>query len=201
MIHKKHKSGFSLVELLTVVAIVGILAAVAIPAYLNYIRKARTSEALTNLGIIALYQESFFAENDSYMTTAPSPAAVPTYVTGPKAFDATLSGWNLLGRVIPNGEDVYFQYEITAGQIDDSGTHITGQLGNLKALTATVSPGGNECTRDAISPATTLNIPNVNNSNWFFATAVADQQGPQNTCSLFIKVIDRSDIYSENETE
>jgi len=46
---KKAKRGFTLIELMIVVAILGILAAVAIPAFINYMRKAKTSEATLNI--------------------------------------------------------------------------------------------------------------------------------------------------------
>ena len=46
---KKHKAGFTLVELMIVVAIIGILAAVAIPAYQDYMAKAKFGAALAEL--------------------------------------------------------------------------------------------------------------------------------------------------------
>ncbi|NLE49114.1 MAG: prepilin-type N-terminal cleavage/methylation domain-containing protein [Sandaracinaceae bacterium] len=51
---KLREKGFTLIELMIVVAIIGVLAAVAIPAYVNFTRKAKTAEAGTNLG--AIYQ-------------------------------------------------------------------------------------------------------------------------------------------------
>ncbi|MFT6396155.1 MAG: type IV pilus assembly protein PilA [Bradymonadia bacterium] len=45
----KNRKGFTLIELMIVVAILGILAAVAIPAFLKYIKRAKTSEATMNV--------------------------------------------------------------------------------------------------------------------------------------------------------
>jgi type IV pilus assembly protein PilA len=48
--------GFTLIELMIVVAIIGILAAVAIPAFMKYIRRSKTVEAMNNIG--KMYQSS-----------------------------------------------------------------------------------------------------------------------------------------------
>jgi prepilin-type N-terminal cleavage/methylation domain-containing protein len=58
--------GFTLLELLVTVAIIGLLAAAATTAYVGVIRKAARSEAYTNLESLRLLQEQFYAENGSY---------------------------------------------------------------------------------------------------------------------------------------
>ena len=62
------KKGFTLIELMIVVAIIGILAAIAIPNFLRYQAKSKQTEAKTNLGAIGTNAEAYRAESDTYET-------------------------------------------------------------------------------------------------------------------------------------
>ncbi len=58
--------GFSLIELLVAVAIVGILAAIAYPSYVDQVRKSRRAEAQNLLMEIAQREERYYAQNATY---------------------------------------------------------------------------------------------------------------------------------------
>jgi len=64
----KLNKGITLIELLVVIIIVGILAAIAIPAYTSYLQRARRVDAKTALEQLRASQEMFRAERGSYST-------------------------------------------------------------------------------------------------------------------------------------
>ena len=80
----KGNQGFTLIELMIVVAIIGILAAIAIPNFMTYQAKARQSEAKIGLGGIFTTATSYFAENNTFTVSSASalgyaPAGSPKY--------------------------------------------------------------------------------------------------------------------------
>ena len=64
----KNRKGFTLIELMIVVAIIGILAAIAIPQFASYRQRAQDSAAKSALKNLATAQEDYYAQNDTYAT-------------------------------------------------------------------------------------------------------------------------------------
>ncbi len=66
MTNNKFSKGFTIIELLIVVAIIGILAAVAVPAYFNHILRSRQADAYHNLLDIKAAEEMFNSQYNRY---------------------------------------------------------------------------------------------------------------------------------------
>ena len=70
------QSGFTMIELMIVVAIIGILAAIAIPNYFDSVRRSRIIDATTTLGDLRSQLEKYYMDNRQYLNGAACAAYV-----------------------------------------------------------------------------------------------------------------------------
>jgi len=96
----RRNRGFTLLELVIVIGVIAILAALALPAYNEYVRKGKRGEGAAALGDISLREERWRADNPSYGTmtelfgTAPLAA---TYNSQYKYYTVAISGQSATG--------------------------------------------------------------------------------------------------------
>lgn len=79
----RRRMGFTLIEMMIVVAVIAILAAIALPSYQDQVRKSRRADALRVLGEIRMAQERWRADRPTYGTLAEvgNPGAGSSYYT------------------------------------------------------------------------------------------------------------------------
>lgn len=90
----RHKiQGFTLIELMIVVAVIGILAGIALPAYRDYVTRAKITDATSALANLRIKEEQFFQDNRTYAgSDAASPLPCFADTTSSQYFDFSCVG-------------------------------------------------------------------------------------------------------------
>lgn len=128
--------GVTLIELIIVVAIIGILAMIAVPAYIGQQTRAARTEAYSNLENLRLLEEQYFADNGCYYRDA-----------GGACKDDTLSGVADIQAFLPGfkpGSGLQFNYQIVTDSTGTGG-------GTASCFTATANGTGPRVSTDTFT--------------------------------------------------
>ncbi|HEY5032481.1 MAG TPA: prepilin-type N-terminal cleavage/methylation domain-containing protein [Actinomycetes bacterium] len=135
---EEREGGFTLIELLVVIIIIGILAAIAIPVFLNQRKKAVDASMKSDLRTVANEEETYYTDFQSYKPVASTSA---TAVIG--ADTVTLSPGNTVA-VILNTAGTAYCITATNPKGTNTGTNATvyvSSAGGLQPTSVTVCPG------------------------------------------------------------
>jgi len=144
---RRGQGGFTLIELMIAVAIIGILLRLAFPAYQNSVMKSRRADAKTALLDLAQREERFLATQNQYTTSAPALGYAPT---------ATVT--SAAPMTIQNGSASFYTLEVTT-----SGS---------TSFTATARPTGPQLAKDTQCKNFTIDNTGAQGVNGGTGTAI-----------------------------
>lgn len=192
--NRRLNRGFTLPELMTVVVIISVLTATALPNYQQYIIQSKLSEAYTIIGGIQKNESTFFYENKEFYDLDGNPQNLNQPMT--VISDAR---WARIGYPAPIGSSTYFVYKARAGKVDSSGTELTtstltgnsfATLSNASLANASYTGPGVTCNANSVR-GTNLGAVLQNSYDWLAITAVGDLKNNRDTvCTVAALLID-----------
>lgn len=197
--------GFTLIELMIALAVLGVLAAVAIPSYLGYIRRGYVNEAVTGISNIKAAEEQYFNMNECYTEADPLPVSIPsgTSVQWPAPVPAG-SGWDQAALAVRPDARVRFQYRVYATNAFDvgdscdspsTGTTIVEVQTAVDTALVELGPTDGSCISSGVGTAAgALVNTTVFPNHWYVVVAQGDLDGDPERNTILVSAIDDSRI-------
>lgn len=139
----KQQQGFSLIELMIAIVIIGIISAIAIPNYSDYVTRSRIPEATAALGDIRVRMEQFYQDNRTYPTGGCAATTDATHISVPTgdAFGFTCAATATTFTATATGKNsmIGFQYTV------DNFNARTSTFSGSGAATGWTTPSPNIC--------------------------------------------------------
>jgi type IV pilus assembly protein PilA len=184
---RRLRKGFTLIELMIVVAIIGILAAIAIPNFIKFQARSKQSEAKTNLKNLFTAQKAYFGEKDKFLTQGEVIGFSPEqgnryyyYLTKTCA-----APWARPGSVATTGYDCVTQdtARFGAGTPAPDTWGVTFPAGQYATPDPGVAPDVTSCPNCGFTGAAAGNVDNDSTTDtWFISSA--DGSGITSTCGV-----------------
>lgn len=131
---KATQKGFTLVELMVVIAIIGIIASIAVPSYADYVKKGKAAEATATLANLRIKMEQYYQDNRTYVGGECSPGSGDRYFTySCSAQTATTYTLNAAGK----GDMSNFSFSVD--ESNDKNSTYDGVSGNCWKTSKTSS--------------------------------------------------------------